>query len=815
MTSNALALAQKVSVLTSSSGASTTTYANTTDLPTSGVTTGAMAYVSANNKLYMWNGTAWFNIAIVNQAPTAITGNLATYVLATDGTPTVVTLVSTDPEGLPLTWSSSTSGDTQVGTFSLTDNVFTITPSTDEADIGTLSVTFSVTDGNNTETSVSSFTLGFLSPYWNETVLSIGTSSTNGLANSTFIDRSTNAHTVTPVGTPVQTAFHPYLDNWSANFTGDGSYLSIPTDSDFHFDTGDYTVECWVNPTDVSGMFWIGGIWSYTIPWYQAWGFYMENGKWKHVIDPADTVINISTSNAVAQVWTHLAIVRSGDAFKLFVNGVLESDVTSAGYNMQEGDGFVGIGAVHATPSGASMRGQIADFHVIKGYAKYTSAFTPPTEPIIPHANTVLLTCRRNRFYDESTTNKTITVNGSNASVSALSPFGQGSEYAVGENKGSVFSSGDSSYLNVSGGSWLTLDGDFDISFWYYSIDLTTERNILISTYHSPTDGWMLETNITGEIRLALTGDGTDLTTTSCLVAHNWHHIRFSRNSGVVKVHVDGVEVGSVSNSGTFTYSNTFVIGNLGPNRSPYNNIDGQEGYISDLVFKQSAPASYNVPTAPVGNTNASLYLPMDNAGIFDKTGNNTLTPVGNASTSTTQTKFADTAMYFDGSGDFIKFNEPNFSNNNFTFEFWIYRDGIQTVSDRVYQSRDGDVYVSIGVSFYNATDIVVSLSSNGSSWDINESSLKTSLADQTWEHIAIVRSGSTISLYKNGLLVISITSTAALYYSGETATIGGQTTGRNFTGYLENFQILKGVAKYTANFTVPNRTQGRGYQQT
>jgi hypothetical protein len=64
-------------------GSGTTAYANTTDLPTSEVTTGAMAYVSANNKLYMWNGSAWFNIAIVNQAPTAITGNQATYDLAT------------------------------------------------------------------------------------------------------------------------------------------------------------------------------------------------------------------------------------------------------------------------------------------------------------------------------------------------------------------------------------------------------------------------------------------------------------------------------------------------------------------------------------------------------------------------------------------------------------------------------------------------------------------------------------------------------------------------------------------------------------
>ena len=89
---------------------STDSYTNTADLPTVGVDTGAMAYVSATNKLYMWNGSSWFNIAIVNQAPTAITGNQPSYALSTDGTPTVVTLVSTDPEGFPLTWSSNTSG---------------------------------------------------------------------------------------------------------------------------------------------------------------------------------------------------------------------------------------------------------------------------------------------------------------------------------------------------------------------------------------------------------------------------------------------------------------------------------------------------------------------------------------------------------------------------------------------------------------------------------------------------------------------------------------------------------------------------------
>ncbi len=66
-----------------------------------------------------------------------------------------------------------------------------------------------------------------VSAFWDETVLSIGTSSTNSLNNSTFIDRSTDNRTMTVVSAPTQTAFHPYLDNWSVEFDGSGDYLSV------------------------------------------------------------------------------------------------------------------------------------------------------------------------------------------------------------------------------------------------------------------------------------------------------------------------------------------------------------------------------------------------------------------------------------------------------------------------------------------------------------------------------------------------------------------------------------------------------------
>ena len=141
----------------------TVTYTNPTDLPTSNVNTGARAYVTSSAKLDLWNGTAWFNISSINQLPTAIIGNQVSYALSTDGTPTVVTLVSTAPEGVTLTWSYEvTSGSLgSTATVSQVSNAFTITPSTNVNDAGSFELTFSATDGSNTETTRSSFTLSF------------------------------------------------------------------------------------------------------------------------------------------------------------------------------------------------------------------------------------------------------------------------------------------------------------------------------------------------------------------------------------------------------------------------------------------------------------------------------------------------------------------------------------------------------------------------------------------------------------------------------------------------------------------------------
>jgi hypothetical protein len=146
-----------------SAGSATTVYAALADLPLSNVVAGAQAYVSATNRLYLWSGAGWYNIALINTAPTITTGGDASYALASDGTATVVTLEANDPEGIPITWSYAVTAGSlaSAATVSQADNVFTITPSTTEADAGEFSLTFTASDGVNIATSASEFSLAF------------------------------------------------------------------------------------------------------------------------------------------------------------------------------------------------------------------------------------------------------------------------------------------------------------------------------------------------------------------------------------------------------------------------------------------------------------------------------------------------------------------------------------------------------------------------------------------------------------------------------------------------------------------------------
>ena len=168
--SNITIQADKIAADAVGGGSSVTTYATAAALPLSGNTTGDQAFVSETGRLYIFTGAGWYNIALINTNPTITSGANASYGLSIDGTPTVLTLLANDPEGLPITWSyavttgSLANGGGNTATVTQVGNEFTITPSTNQTYEGIFEITFTASDGVNLATSASTFSLSWAPP---------------------------------------------------------------------------------------------------------------------------------------------------------------------------------------------------------------------------------------------------------------------------------------------------------------------------------------------------------------------------------------------------------------------------------------------------------------------------------------------------------------------------------------------------------------------------------------------------------------------------------------------------------------------------
>jgi hypothetical protein len=786
-------------------------YDSTGVLPYVGNTTGDQAYVRSNNRFYIWDSAGWYNVALINRAPTITSvldsdGASSPFALSIDGIATTITITATDSDGDPVTYSAVTDANFD-GLASITGsgNEFTVTPfSQDSATTESGTITFKATDGINISSNISTFTLNFLSALWDETVLSIGTSSTDGLDNSTFIDRSTNAHTVTPTGSPVQTAFHPYLDNWSVEFDGSGDILKSPTSADFAFGTGDFTVEFWLLYRGGNGyrFFWNLN----DAPDYIGYGLNIGTltpWLWQ------DAIVALGNTNVTPNVWQHHAVVRESGVIKIYLDGI---EIASAPYTTNiSTNKLICIGG-NGVNNTQDTNGIYSNFRVVKGTALYTSNFTPPTEKLTAVSGTSLLTCQSNRFIDNSSNAHSITVSGDPA-ISAYNPFGQESEYVVGENKGSVlFESGDTLTRATTGFYTVT---SFCIEFWIYP--LSDQSHYICEGTQQGSGTWRITIDSSsggiGFSYAAGSWAGVNFGSgTGRFKSHEWTHIAISKtSSGVFRIFINGVEVG--------TQTNTSSLINTGRNFQFGYYVDGSgtnysNALFSDFKITRQDPvytSNFTVPTSPVGGTNLStndpyMYLPMDNAGIFDKTGNHTLTLVGDPATSTTQTKYANTSVY--QSVDVIHIDNFNYEliNSDWTLEGWFYSQGTASVNTMFHINNDGSpsgVHVHHDASGTLKVDDGAVATDNFGTMALNQ-----------WQHLAIVRNNGTTTAYVNGTSVGNHTSWDPASPTNRLQ-LGRYASNANYTytGYYENVQFVHGVAKYTANFTPPTQTQGRIYQ--
>ena len=105
-------------------------------------------------------------------------------------------------------------------------------------------------------------------------------------------------------------------------------------------------------------------------------------------------------------------------------------------------------------------------------------------------------------------------------------------------------------------------------------------------------------------------------------------------------------------------------------------------------------------------------------------------------------------------------------------------------------------LHESVGLQFvgYNSGSLIfVASQGSMSGWSAN-----------TWYHIAVVRNGSNVFIYRDGVQIATSSATGSLgnYYGSFMVGLDGYSN--PMQGYLDEFRITKGLARWTSNFTPP-----------
>lgn len=647
-------------------------------------------------------------------------------------------------------------------------------------------------------------------PYFKQVSLLLHGDGTNGSQNNTFIDSSTNNLSITRYNNATQGTFSPFSQDagyWSNFFDGTNDRLTIADNANLRAGTSNFTIEAWIYRA-ASGA--AHTIFAKGASTPTGFAFLVTS---TNVLRFTNTSSNIdSTGTIPANTWTHVAAVREGtgsNQFKLYINGVNDGTGTvSTNYNQTD---EARIGENRGATD--DFNGYISNLRLVIGTAVYTATFTPPTAPLTAITNTSLLTCQSNRFVDNSSNNFTVTrVN--NTSVQAFSPFAPTSAYSSSVNGASGYFDGTLDRLNASG-TPLEIMGTGNFTFECY-VYLTgtigsTGYSMLMSQDDgsSGNQGFQLGVSTNLAIRFlwwtgSLRSTAVSLITSNNAVSINsWNHVAVSWDGTTLRIFVNGSVAASTTSFSPFN-SGTSLTG-IGNYTGTFSGA-GLFGYLASVrIVKGTAvyTATFTPPTEPLTDiTNTSLLLNFTNAGIFDNTMKNDLETLGNAQVSTSVTKFGTGSMKFDGSGDsLLGVASPSFAfgTGDYTVEYWVYPASFSN-QPTMFDTRPASSSVNGYADFFSTTGLFKLYIGN-----TNIYTSSTTISTNTWTHIAVSRSGTSLRVFINGVQDGS-TVTNSTNMTDTQCRVGNNINGSaSLNGYIDDLRVTKGVARYTANFTPPS----------
>jgi hypothetical protein len=727
------------------------------------------------------------------------------------------------------------------------------------------------------------------------------------LASKTFEDLSANTQTVTkvqysgvklvplaPFKTP--TAHNPTVNGGSYYFNGLNGLYS-PGGFHHHFSTKDFTIETWfyldtpLNNSKLNYLFDIGGSGTTN-------GTRMRIDATGQVSlrNLADTALLQSplTTAVHSGAWYHFAWTRrngvgtgwlNGKSFGTYTDTTNYSDYRyyNSGYSIGNENGF---GANNG------FQGYFASTRVVNDYAMYNAEFTPPTRSHGLTTNTFLLLNFNNyQIYDPSQKTN-ISVIGDVRTLYDESPYANAWSWSFdGGTTGNYINTNNQDYVPIqgSGGSLQFANNDFTFEGWFNVLELqgrginTADRYHTIIDYHTHNDATVYNgttaTNAqyfavyissSGTVVVGNGGGGqgqiegvqipnavlqgpVNTATTMMVTVSSWTHIAVVRQTGMMKIFINGYNVNEtfypvqwnstatdilMPGSGSLDYLPRPVFGTRGYNTANYYAYDG---YMSNVRIVKGL-AVYTTSTA--GTTVQQFIPPTAPLTTATTFGSNIQAVPGLGLYGASQWFTSSTVA----TNNFISTPVAtgfDIVNNPFTIEGWAqYHMNTATYQTLFSLGTNASNRISLyttstgytlnfnaivgGIHTINLTGPnIVNTLANGSVLTLPNPGIQivqgqpvtvyaytTSSSTSRWFHWAVTKDAAgtagTVRLFVNGQIYASGISPSWFadgnnYMAfGFDPFTGSTATGHNLMGYLSNVRVTKNQALYLNTFTPP-----------
>jgi hypothetical protein len=470
-----------------------------------------------------------------------------------------------------------------------------------------------------------------------------------------------------------------------------GGFLSISNNSNINIGTENATIEFWfkVSIQDAAPIgFNSNPGWQIQFENSSGYGLgiRMDCGDGTRWIGGSESLCWNYTS--VQSQWNHVAFVfnRTANTLNIYGNGILACSYNISGWGSFNSSSTLYIGK--RSDSWGILSGYLDELRISKGIARYTSNFTPQTEPFVTDQYTKLLLHFNNfidssqsmdRFADESNSLDLFQDSYDTSRLFTSYNIPQISTDIYKFNSAALYFNGTSYITSPNSDDFNFGTEDFTISFWMYSpiawSAQTAQAGIIGQKYSDSTYGWVISRDANNPTKLNFRGALTNnFPTLSTPTQNTWEHWCVIRSSGALYWYKNGAldSIANTNANNLIDVSADLYIGSA--------QTWGQKAniYLDEItILKGIALNSFTVPTMPsLSNLSTSLQVYSENVIISNKRYSAKFIADTNSLNKYTYTKFSNNLdlskykylyfkLYPTVTGSKIKFSLNNLNNHN------------------------------------------------------------------------------------------------------------------------------------------------------